>query len=141
MFKDLVKLHLWLEQALREALACRPGHKNNMKTSLSAALFSLPETTNSGEKKGVEEGKSECSPGAPFTSCADEKIGEKRPTWLLRLSRDFLSFLLVISDVTHGYKLQGLGGLSANFGRFKESGLHEQVCQPSYSNSQCAHPC
>lgn len=51
MFKDLVKLHLWFEQALREALACRPGHENNMKTSLSAALFSLPETTNSGEKK------------------------------------------------------------------------------------------
>lgn len=51
-----------------------------MKTSLSAALFLLPETTNSteGEKiKGDEEGKSECSPGAPFTSCADEKIGEK----------------------------------------------------------------
>lgn len=47
------------------------------RTSLSAALFSLPETTNSGEKKGYEEGKSECSPGAPFTSCADEKIGEK----------------------------------------------------------------
>lgn len=78
MFKDLVKLHLWLEQALREALACRPGHENNMKTSLSAALFSLPETTNSGgKKKGDEEGKSECSLGAPFTSCADEKIGEK----------------------------------------------------------------
>ena len=83
MFKDLVKLHLWLEQAMREALACRPGHENNMKTSLSAALFSLPETTNSGgerkkkKKKGDEEGKSECSPGAPFTSCADEKIGEK----------------------------------------------------------------
>lgn len=51
MFKDLVKLHLWLEQALREALACRPGHENNMKTSLSAALFSLPETTNRGGKK------------------------------------------------------------------------------------------
>lgn len=51
MFKDLVKLHLWLEQALREAQACRPGHKNNMKTSLSAALFSLPETTNSGETR------------------------------------------------------------------------------------------
>lgn len=47
MFKDLVKLHLWLEQALQETQACRPGHKNNMKTSLSAALFSLPETTNS----------------------------------------------------------------------------------------------
>lgn len=77
VFKDLVKLHLCLEQALREALACRSGHKNNMKTSLSAALFSLPETTNSGAKKGDEEGKSECSPGAPFTSCADEKIGEK----------------------------------------------------------------
>lgn len=77
MFKDLVKLHLWLEQASREALACRPGHENNMKTSLSASLFSLPETTNSGGKKGDEEGKSECSPGAPFTSCADEKIGEK----------------------------------------------------------------
>lgn len=28
-------------------------------------------------KKGDAEGKSECSPGAPFTSCADEKIGEK----------------------------------------------------------------
>lgn len=77
MFKDLVKLHLWFEQALREALACRSGHENNMKTSLSAALFSLPETTNSREKKGDEEGKSECSPGAPFTSCADEKIGGK----------------------------------------------------------------
>lgn len=77
MFKDLVKLHLWLEQALREALACRPGHENNMKTSLSDALFSLPETTNSGGEKGVEEGKSECSLGVPFTSCADETIGEK----------------------------------------------------------------
>lgn len=51
MFKDLVKLHLWVEQALREALACRPGHENNMKTSLSAALFSLPETTNSARRR------------------------------------------------------------------------------------------
>lgn len=51
MFEDLVKLHLWLEQALQEALARCPGHENNMKTSLSAALFSLPETTNSGGKK------------------------------------------------------------------------------------------
>lgn len=51
MFKALVKLHLWVEQAVREALACRPGHENNMKTSLSAALFSLPEITNSGGKK------------------------------------------------------------------------------------------
>lgn len=58
MFKDLVKLHLWLEQALREALACRPGHENNMKMSLSAALFSLPETTNSsGERKKKERRK------------------------------------------------------------------------------------
>lgn len=77
MFKDLVKLHLCLKQALRETLASRLGHENNMKTSLSATLFSLPETTNSKEKKGDKEGKSECSPGAPFTSCADEKIGEK----------------------------------------------------------------
>lgn len=89
MFKDLVKLHLWVEQALREALACRPGHENNMKTSLSAALFSLPETTNSArrrkKKKGGKEGKSECSPGAPLTSCADETIGEKGTRRLLRL--------------------------------------------------------
>lgn len=60
MFKDLVKLHLWLEQAMREALACRPGHENNMKTSLSAALFSLPETTNSGgERKKKKETRKE----------------------------------------------------------------------------------
>lgn len=79
MFKDLVKPHPWLEQAWREALARCPGHENNMKTSLSATLFSLPETTNSVEKKiGDEEGKSECSLGAPFTSCVDEEIGEKR---------------------------------------------------------------
>lgn len=79
LFKGLVKLHLWVEQALREALACCPGHKNNMKTSLSAALFSLPETTNSAENEGDKEGKSEWSPGAPFTSCTDKKIGEKGP--------------------------------------------------------------
>lgn len=60
MFKDLVKLHLWLEQAMREALACRLGHENNMKTSLSAALFSLPETTNSGgERKKKKETRKE----------------------------------------------------------------------------------
>lgn len=51
MFKDLVKPHLWVEQAWREALARCTGHENNMKTSLSATLFSLPETTNSVEKK------------------------------------------------------------------------------------------
>lgn len=93
MFKDLVKLHLWLEQALREASACRSGHENNMETSLSAALFSLPETTNSGERKGDEEGKSECSPGAPFTSCADEKIGAKGLLGSY-LSSDSLHFLI-----------------------------------------------
>lgn len=55
MFKDLVKLHLWLEQALQEAPSSRPGHENNTKTSLSAALFSLPETTNSTERRGRKE--------------------------------------------------------------------------------------
>lgn len=101
MFKDLVKLHLWLGTSVAGAgggggvRASGPGHQNNMKTSLSAALFSLPETTNSAkggrrEKKRGEEGRSETPPtttttsqpppGAPFTSCADEEIGGKGTT-------------------------------------------------------------
>lgn len=65
MFKDLVKLHLWLRTSVAGAggggggvggaPASGPGHQNNMKTSLSAALFSLPETTNS--VKGGRRGK------------------------------------------------------------------------------------
>lgn len=88
MFKDLVKLHLWLSnERCGGSLRCvARGHENNMKTSMSAALFSLPETTNGrGGKKGGEEGKSERSPGAPFTSCADEEIGGKWLLWPLRL--------------------------------------------------------
>lgn len=75
MFKDLVKLHLWLGTSVAGAgggggggaRASCPGHQNNMKTSLSAALFSLPETTNSSkggrrEKRRGEEGRRECPP-------------------------------------------------------------------------------
>lgn len=46
-----------------------------MKTSLSAALFSLPETTNSAETGGRKERA--LPPGPPLTSCADETIGGK----------------------------------------------------------------
>lgn len=73
-----------------------------MKTWLSAALFSLPETTNSRgseeeeeEEQGDEEGRSECSPGAPSTSCADEKIGGKGTTWLLEIGFRFFFFFVV----------------------------------------------
>lgn len=63
MFKDLVKLHLLLEQALQETLACRPGHENNMKTSLSVTLFSLPEKTNSCGKKEPRKERTSAPPG------------------------------------------------------------------------------
>lgn len=58
-----------------------------MKTSLSAALFSLPETTNSAETGGKE--RASAPPGAPLTSCADETIGWKRTVGFgARRSRD-----------------------------------------------------
>lgn len=81
MFKDLVKLHLWLGTSVAGvgggggggAWASGPGLQNNMKTSLSAALFSLPETTNSAkggrrEKRRGEEGRSEPPPTTNTTS-------------------------------------------------------------------------
>lgn len=40
-------------------MACHAGHENNMKTSLSAALFLLAETTNSRETRRDEESRKE----------------------------------------------------------------------------------
>lgn len=108
-FLGLVKLHLWLEKHCGRlwisrkvpSMACYAGHENNTKTFLSAALFLLPETTNSRETR-VQGRKEWVLPGEAFTSCADENIAAKG---LLRFSHMSLlccSKTLVTADPCKG---------------------------------------